>query len=386
MSLIVDEHRQYLADQARISAFRRAITEVVKPGSVVVDLGAGSGIMGLMACQAGAGRVYAIESTDLIGLTEDICRANGFLDRVRFVHDHSTRVRLPERADVVVADQIGYFGFDAGVLECFGDARERFLKPGGVLIPSRIDLLVAPVSHEPLWEQIEFWNRSPAGFNFTPARTLAANTGYPFKFAPEHLLGQPATLVSLDTATPSASLSGLEAWLVADRDGPLHGIGGWFMAQLSPGVTMTNSPLAADAIQRKNLFFPIDQPVALAKGDRIRVSMQIRPHDTMVTWTVEVWEPGPGSPQAGDSRKARFSHSMFHGMVLSKAQLEKTRPGFVPTLTAWGLASRSILDLCDGRRPLREVEQEVYRRHRDLFTSEADASRFVAEVVTRYTQ
>ena len=61
MSLIVDEHREYLSDLNRLDAYRRAIEERVRPGFVVVDLGAGSGIMGLLACRAGARRVYAID-------------------------------------------------------------------------------------------------------------------------------------------------------------------------------------------------------------------------------------------------------------------------------------------------------------------------------------
>ena len=387
MSLIVDEHREYLSDRHRIEAFRSAVEELVKPGSVVVDLGAGSGIMGLLACRAGAIRVYSIESTDIIGLTEDLCRANGYQDRVRFVKEVSGRVQLPERADVVVADQIGRFGFEAGILDYFHDAHERFLKPGGALIPSRIDLIVAPVQHEQMWGQVEFWNSRPAGFNFQPARALAANTGYPVKFAPSHLLASPVVLASLATGTAYEYLAGLEAHMTVERDGILHGIGGWFAAQLSPHVVMTNSPLAADAIQRRNVFFPIDQPVAVAKDDRVTVTMQIRPLDMMVTWNVEVWNGTPTpSRSAGTERKVRFSHSTFRGMLLCKESLQRTKPEFVPTLTPWGEARRSILELCDGKTPLAEIEKEVHRRHQTLFRSPAETAQFVAEVVAGYTR
>ena len=350
-----------------------------------MDLGAGTGIMGLLACRAGASRVYCIEQTSLIGLAREIARANGFDDRITFIKELSTQAQLPERADVVVADQIGRFGFDAGIFEYFSDARRRFLKPEGVLLPSRIDLIVAPVEREDLRRQVEFWNESPAGFDFRPARKLAVNTGYPTKFQPQDLLASPAIIASLDMAQCSASIPGLEASMQLERAGTIHGIGGWFSAQLSPCVTMSNGPLEPKSIGRRNVFFPIDRPVTVAKGDSVRVSMTIQPNEKMVAWNVEVH----GKPAVGGGKgaaKARFTHSTFQGMLLCKEDLETARPGFAPSLTPRGEGRRSILEMCDGRTSLAEIEREVYRRHPELFPSSSEAAAFVAEVVSRYGQ
>jgi protein arginine N-methyltransferase 1 len=385
MSLIVDEHRQYLSDQNRLDAYASAIEELVKPGCVVVDLGAGTGIMGLLACRAGASRVYCIEQTSLIGLTREIVQANGFADRFTFIKELSTQAQLPERADVVVSDQIGQFGFDAGIFEYFADARVRFLKTGGVLLPARIDLVIAPVEHEELWHQVEFWSESPAGFDFRPARKLAVNTGYPHKLQPQQLLASPAIIASLDTALSPASIPGLAASMEIDRAGTLHGIGGWFTAQLSPHVTMSNGPLESKPIERRNVFFPIDRPVAVAKGDSVRVTMTIQPSESIVAWTVEV-RGKPVAEGKNGAAKARFAHSTFQGMLLSKEDLETARPEFMPNLTPRGEARRSILELCDGRTALAEIEREVYRRHPQLFPSSSDVAVFVAEVVSRYSQ
>lgn len=383
MSLIVDEHREYLSDENRLDAYGRAIAELVKPGSVVVDLGAGTGIMGLMACRAGARRVYAIEETSIIGLAREICQANGCADRVIFIKGLSTQAELPEPADVVIADQIGQFGFDAGIFEYFGDARRRFLKPEGVLLPARIDLIVAPVEREDLWRQVEFWNTSPAGFDFRPARKLAANTGYPTKFQAQHLLAAPAIIASMDTALGHASIARAEASMTAERAGTLHGVGGWFSAQLSPNVAMSNGPLEARPIRRRNVFFPIDRPVQVDAGDRVRVTMTVRPNELMVAWAVEL---RGGQAAAGEMPLARFNHSTFQGMLLCNEDLEHARPQFVPSLTPRGEARRSILELCDGRRSLAEIEREIHRRHAPLFASSGEAAAFVAEVVSRYAQ
>jgi hypothetical protein len=386
LSLILDEHRQYLTDQARVRAFRQAISEVVNPGAVVLDLGSGTGILGLLACRAGAKRVYSIDDGGMIGLAREICQANGFQDRVVFIKGLSTRVDLPEKVDVIIADQIGRFGFDAGVLDYFSDARERFLKPAGVLIPSSIDLCVAPVECPELFAQVEFWSNSPAGFNFCPARSIAANTGYPVKFRAEHLLSEPALGASLDLAVDCPMPLTLEATVLASRSGILHGIGGWFSARLSNNVVMSNSPIGEHPINRMNVFFPIDRPVALVKGDRVRISMDIIPSETMVMWKIEVWEKTE-THDGKDLRvkKTEFTHSTFKGMLISKEDLQKTHPHFIPKLSAWGEARRSVVTLCDGERQLSDIELEVYRLHPKLFPSLAKAAEFVAEVVTRYS-
>ena len=86
----------------------------------------------------------------------------------------------------------------------------------------------------------------------------------------------------------------MEGCAAISRNGCLHGIAGWFSAHLSPNVNMTNSPLAPDSINRRNIFFPIDRPVDVVKGDSVRVVMHIVPTETMVTWTVEIWNEKNG--------------------------------------------------------------------------------------------
>jgi hypothetical protein len=72
-------------------------------------------------------------------------------------------------------------------------------------------------------------------------------------------------------------------------------------------------------------------------------------------------------------------------MLLCAEDVRKTSPDFVPRLSSWGEARRSILELCDGRRPLAEIEQAVFDRHSNLFPTPGEAAAFVAEVVTAYS-
>jgi hypothetical protein len=377
MSLVVDEHRSYLADRPRIDAFRRAIRQVVREGAVVADVGSGSGILGLLACEAGAARVYSIEATGMIELARAVAARNGFADRLRFVHAESGEVELPEPVDILVCDQIGHFGFEAGLFDFVRDACRRFLKPGGAMIPARVALQVAPVAVPALAAAVRFWCERPAGFDMSPAHAWAASTGYPTRLEPDQCLGEPVVGVSVDVLGVTHEPFSLHVSLPIARRGLLDGIGGWFTADLAPGVILTNSPFSHDRIDRRNVYFPID-PVAVEPGDLVSVRMRILPAAVVVSWRGEVTRAG--------RTIASFNRSTLGGMLLSRDDLARQRAGYVPTLTPRGRARLTVLELCDGSHPLAEVERRLFERHPDLFATPAEAAAFAAEVVTRYTR
>jgi Ribosomal protein L11 methyltransferase (PrmA) len=378
MSLVLDEHREYLSDKLRLDLFRKAIKKTVKPGDVVMDLGAGSGILGLFACEAGARRVYAVDAGGMIQVARELARANGFGDRVMGIQGLSTRIDLPEKVDVIVADQIGHFGFEAGVLEFFRDAVGRFLKPGGRTVPRRISLHTGAVTYPRGYRNAIFWSMRPAGFDFSPAQKIASNTGYPTEARLLKLISNGAKLTTLDAAAAPADFSADVSVRVA-RKATMHGIAGWFSSELAQGVEMTNSPATARRITRRAVFLPIEHPVQVVPGDRVSIAMNITPEQIMVTWKVKI------TNKSGDE-KARFIHSTMRGMLLTPENLAKTRPDFVPRLTPWGEARRTVVDLCDGERPLEEIEKLVFDKHRNLFDSLARAAEFVTEVTAVYAE
>ena len=377
MSLMLDEHRLYLSDPTRTSLFRRAINAVVKPGDVVLDLACGTGVLGMLAMKAGAARLYQVDVTGMIQIARDVARANGCGQTATGIRDLSNRAQLPEMVDVVVADQMGHFGIGAGMPEIFNDARQRFLKPGGRTIPRRIELFVTPVNFPEMWSVVSFWDKKPAGLNMAPAHVTAFNTGYPAENSPRRMLGKPARMFAFDLTELTPEHHHAEAEIEVSAAGVMHGLSGWFVAELAPGINMTNSPFSKGRITRRAAFLPIEQPVVLRKGDRVKVKMGIIAAQTMLSWTVTVFN-------SRGEQKARFVHSTLKGMLLVPEDLAKTRPNFVPRLSDWGEARRSTINLIDGKRTVAEIEKELFRLHGDLFPSPAKASEYVTEVLLPY--
>lgn len=378
MSLLIDAHRQFLEDDARLAAFSRAIAEVVRPGDVVADLGSGTGVLGLFACRAGAARVYSVDQTGMSAFARRIAADNGFADRVIALRGHSSRVDLPERVDVVVSDMIGRLGIHSGSAEALTDVRERWLRPGGWLMPASIETWIAPVQHARLYHDVDFWASPVAGFDMSAVRQSAANTGYPHAFAPEDLLAPGAVGARCAYHAGDTTLARGTASFVVTRAGVFHGLAAWFVAQLSPSVTLTNAPGAPDRIKRRNAFLPLEASVPVATGDVIDVDLALRPVDFVVSWSVRCRRTG--------TEIATSRQSTLRGMLLEREDLVSASEGSKPTLNRWAAARASIIELCDGQRELGEIERLVFERHAALFANAMQAKVFVAEVVGRYAE
>ena len=164
-----------IVDQVRMDAYRSAIQEVVNEGDVVADIGTGSGILAFFALQAGARKVFAIEQDRVIEEAQQLAKINGLEERIVFIQGRSDRVELPEKVDVITSEILGHFGYEEHVARFKIDARRRFLKPEGRLVPSWLELYLVPVTSEHIWKDlIGSWSEDRYGFDFSPYQQVQA--------------------------------------------------------------------------------------------------------------------------------------------------------------------------------------------------------------------
>ncbi len=137
-----------LHDVGRAELFKAAIFSTVREGDVVVDAGSGSGLLGLFAAQAGAKRVYCVESNDdYIPVIRENARRNGFANVVQAIHADATTVQLPSQIDVIISEVISAGFFYEPQLQIVNNLR-RFLNPGGRIIPLTIEHTIELISAE----------------------------------------------------------------------------------------------------------------------------------------------------------------------------------------------------------------------------------------------
>lgn len=277
-----------LMDNVRTDSYRQAISQVVKAGDVVVDVGCGSGILSFLACGSGARHVYAIESEDVIEMAKLVAAKNGLQDRVTFFHDVSFRVELPERADVIVTETMGTFGFEEGILGSLTDARDRFLKEDGRLIPQRVELFLVPVELPQFYEHvIDFWVTSCQELDFSPVRQLTVNNFHPLKLHEGTFLSPPASVEQIVFRDTKRAEIDTNVSFYANRRGRLHGLAGWFNAELMPGLAVSNGP--GDRASHWGLaFFPIDRPVPIDRGNRIFAEISSTGNGEYWNWLIDV--------------------------------------------------------------------------------------------------
>ena len=372
---MLEEHLGYVADRIRLERFRAAIAQTLNAGDRVADLGCGSGILGLLCLRTGAGRVYGIDSTTMIEVARETFLRAGWGEQATCIRGHSHRVELPEPVDVVICDHVGYFGFDYAIVHTLQDARRRFLKPGGDLIPARIRLQLGAVESENCRARAEGWRAEGVPAEFHWLRQYAVNAKHAVTLSRETVLSAPAALGDIALSADNPDFFSWTAELRIERDGVMHGLAGWFECELAEGVWMTNSPLVDQAIQRPQAFLPIDEAVPVKAGDSVNARVMARPADHLIAWVVDF--PATGR---------RFSHSTWQGLLLAPEDLLRSRPDRVPKLRREGQARITVLGYCDGRRTAGEIEQAVLRDHPNLFPSPAETSRFVAQVLGRDTE
>jgi predicted RNA methylase len=277
--------KNMLQDEARNRAFKEAIFRNVKKDDVVIDLGTGTGILAIWAAQAGARKVYAIEETDVADVAEAVIKDNGFQGIITVFKVNSSEVTLPEPADVLIAEVVGHFLFEEGIVEAIAGVRDALLKPDARIIPTCASVFAAPAELNGDFDEIKFWDtfKDPS---LAAVREKAANSAYVETVTCKALVGGTAKLFDIDFTRAEPQPLIAETVFSIGQECSMDAIIGWFKLNLDADTWIDTSPWSPKT-HWQQCVFPLEKPFELKEFQTLSLRMSIESFAPGAKW---VWE------------------------------------------------------------------------------------------------
>ncbi|GMH08309.1 hypothetical protein Nepgr_010149 [Nepenthes gracilis] len=309
-------HQQnMLQDYVRTGTYYAAVIENRMDflDRVVVDVGAGSGILSLFAAQAGAKHVYAVEASEMADYARILIEGNPYLSqRITVIKGKVEDVELPEKADVMISEPMGTLLVNERMLESYVIARDRFLVPKGKMFPAVGRIHMAPFSDEYLYVEIAnkalFWQQQNYfGVDLTPLHGSAFH-GYFSQpvvdaFDPRLLVAPAACHVIDFTSIKEEQLYEIDIPLkfTASVGTRVHGLACWFDVLFNGSSVqrwLTTAP-GAPTTHWYQLRCVLSQPVYVMAGQEISGRLQMIAHNAQsytihLTLSAKMWGPGAG--------------------------------------------------------------------------------------------
>ncbi|KAL1356511.1 hypothetical protein HN51_008514 [Arachis hypogaea] len=155
-------HEEMLKDTVRTKTYQNVIyqNKFLFKDKVVLDVGAGTGILSLFCAKAGAAHVYAVECSDMADMAKQIVETNGYSNVVTVLKGKIEEIELPvEKVDIIISEWMGYFLLFENMLNSVLYARDKWLVEGGVVLPDKASLHLTAIEDADYKEdKIEFWN------------------------------------------------------------------------------------------------------------------------------------------------------------------------------------------------------------------------------------
>ena len=242
-------HWEMLHDEERAELYDRAIRQAVAsaPEALVLDIGAGSGLLAMMAARAGAREVVACEGQPSVAETAArVVRVAGYDDAVGVVAKMSTRMTvpgdLPRRAGLLVTEIVDCGLLGEGILGTIAHAREHLLAPDATIMPSRGRIIAQLIESEPLHRKNHVGKLY--GFDLAPFNRLSTLEYFDSRLhRHEHrTLSEPMTVFEFDFYTADARPQRTELTVQPTAAGKMHAVAFWFEMELLPGIVVDNAP------------------------------------------------------------------------------------------------------------------------------------------------
>jgi len=285
------EQEKMLADKPRMDFYHAAITRHIQPGDRVIDLGTGTGILAAFAARRGAAKVYAIDHSEILKHARTLA-AHNRIEHVEFIATHSKEFTLAEPVDVILHEQMGDCLFDEAMVANVTDLRDRLLKPGGRILPSRFEFFCEPIQLKDGRRVPFLWELDVHGFDYSclernrPQDPEYYRLGSTDLGMVDHFLGEPEPVLSIDLQTlHEADLPcDLRFTRTVVQAGRLDGYAVFFRARVDDDLCLSSGPLDPGRAPHWGFRVLRTERDDFAAGDVIEVNLRVGRWPELDSW------------------------------------------------------------------------------------------------------
>ncbi|XP_047339117.1 protein arginine N-methyltransferase PRMT10-like [Impatiens glandulifera] len=303
--------KEMLCDRVRMNAYYNAVFENKHhfQGKTVLDVGTGSGILAIWAGQAGARKVYAVEATTMANHARVLVNANNLQDVIEVIQGSIEDITLPERVDVIISEWMGHFLLRESMFDSVIYARDRWLKPTGVMYPSHAQMWCAPVRSDLCDEKSNDFEGTMADwyhfiddtkFNYGVDMSILTNpfiketkkyclqTSMWCNLHPDQVIGSPAMILGIDCSTVTVAdiikfTTVFSSIIIKEEDTRLCGFAGWFDvhfrgSRADPAakvIELTTAPSEENGTHWGQQLFLLDEAKSVSKGDELSLTLTL---------------------------------------------------------------------------------------------------------------
>jgi protein-L-isoaspartate O-methyltransferase len=261
-------------DTARHKLYNMAFRRAIRQGSHVLDIGAGTGLFAMMAARAGAAEVVACEANPAVAAAaSEIVTRNNLTNRVRVVAKHSSDLEigidLMRPVDVLVWDNLARNLIGAGALTAIERAVRCLVRPGARIIPAKGAIRIALAEDK---KACRTQMHVVEGFDLSAFNRLAAPY-YRIRVGDERLAlrSKPDDLFCFDFQSGGPFPEGRACVSLSASGGRVNGIAQWVRLEVEEQAQYENCPFDNRTSSLSALFYPLMQPVEMARGDTLTV-------------------------------------------------------------------------------------------------------------------
>ena len=275
-------HEEMLKDKVRTTAYQRAIEQ--NPDNfkdkVVLDIGAGTGILSIFAARSGAKHVYAVENAEIAIFAREIIKRNGLEDKITVLKGKMEEIEVPEQVDIIISEWMGYFLLYESMLDSVLFARDKYLKKGGKMLPDRAIVYVAAIEDEQYKSnKMGFW-KNVYGVDMSCLQNAAMKEPLIDMCEPNMVNTDSCKILDLNLVTmKKEDVEFVTPYtLTVNRDDRVHALVSWFdckFEDLDHPVTLSTSPFKPYT-HWKNAVFYLDHNLVVKKGDQLKGTIAVR--------------------------------------------------------------------------------------------------------------